>query len=125
MQGYSPKLPLLRDQGEDGLYGLNKTILETIKQNLKMLLLTSPGERVMDSNFGVGLKTYLFEQNVEETREELENRIYSQVNKYLSFIKIEEITMSSPDANNENLLFINLRYKVPSLDVNDELNLDF
>lgn len=124
MQGYSPKLPLLRDVAEDGLYGLNKTLLDTIKQNLKMLLLTSPGERIMDSNFGVGLRSYLFENDSEEVREELENRIYSQVNKYLSFIKIEEVAMSKPDSNNENLLFISLRYRVPTLDVNDELNLE-
>jgi phage baseplate assembly protein W len=125
MQGYSPKLPLARDKGEDGLYGLNKTILESIKQNLKMLLLTSPGERIMDSNFGVGVRRFLFEQDSEETREELENRIHSQVNKYLSFIKIDELTFSQPDSNNENLLFINLRYSIPSLGMNDEINLDF
>lgn len=124
MQGYSPKLPLIRDNGEDGLYGLNKTVLETVSQNLKMLLLTNPGERIMDSNFGVGLRRYLFENDSDETREELENRIFSQVRKYLSFIKIEEIVMSKPDSNNENLLFINIRYQIPSLNVNDELNLE-
>ena len=32
-----------------------------IKQNLKMLILTDPGERVMIPEFGVGIKSYLFE----------------------------------------------------------------
>ena len=63
MQGYSPKLPLVFDKTEDGPYGLNKTILETIKQNLKMLLLTNPGERIMNSDFGVGVRVFLFQQD--------------------------------------------------------------
>ena len=29
-----------------------------IKQNLKMLILTNPGERVMDPEFGVGIKQF-------------------------------------------------------------------
>ena len=32
---------------------------EQVKQNFRILLLTAPGERLTDSNFGVGLKNYL------------------------------------------------------------------
>ena len=124
MQGYSPRLPLALDTTEDGVYGLNKTLLDTIRQNLKMLLLTNPGERVMDSSFGVGLKKYLFEQDVEEVREAIEGRILQQVNKYMSFVEITEINMSKPQSNDENLLFINIKFTVPVLNVNDELNLN-
>ena len=59
MAGISPKLPLTRDK-QDG-YALNKTELDSIKQNVKMVVLTSPGERVMDPSFGVGIRKYLFE----------------------------------------------------------------
>ena len=38
MAGLSPKLPLQRDQ-VDGFYSLNKTHVELVKQNFKMLLL--------------------------------------------------------------------------------------
>lgn len=124
MQGYSPKLPLVYDSAEDGLYGLNKTILDTIRQNLKMLLLTSPGERIMDSNFGVGLRKFLFEQDTQELRDSLEGKIYEQVAKYLNFIKIEQIIMSPPDSNQENILFLTIKYSIPSLNVNDELNIN-
>ena len=61
MSNYSPKLPLLIN-GSNG-YENNQTVLADIQQNLKMVLLTSPGERIMDPNFGVGMKRYLFEQN--------------------------------------------------------------
>ena len=60
MYGISPKLPLIVDD-LDGHYGLTKTIREAVKQNFKNLILTSPGERVMDQQFGVGLRSYFFD----------------------------------------------------------------
>lgn len=123
MQGFSPKLPLIYDHTNDGVYALNKTLLETVRQNLKMLLLTVPGERIMDSNFGVGLRKYLFEQDNDLIREQLQKRIVTQVSLYLNFITIEEINISPPNSNDENVMFLNIRYKVPSLQVNDELNI--
>ena len=59
MAGFAPKLPLARDTG-DG-FALIKNFENMIKQNLKMLVLTSPGERIMIPDFGVGLRRYLFE----------------------------------------------------------------
>ena len=42
MNGISQKLPLLVSD-QDGPYGLNKKLRQAIKQNLKNLVLTSPG----------------------------------------------------------------------------------
>ena len=57
---YSAALPLLKDPN-DGFVMLKK-LEDLAKQNLKMVLYTEPGERVIDSNFGVGIKKYLFEK---------------------------------------------------------------
>lgn len=62
MAGLSPKLPVSRDS-EDG-YSLTKTYEEMVRQNLKNLLLTNPGERMMDPDFGVGMKRYLLSSMV-------------------------------------------------------------
>jgi phage baseplate assembly protein W len=124
MRGYSPKLPLNYDFEEDGVYSLNKTLRGTIQQNLKMLILTNPGEYIMDSNFGVGIKRFIFEQDSRDVRDNLQKRIISQVSRYLSFITIEEINISPPNSNEENAIFIKIIYSVPSLNINDELNID-
>ncbi len=58
MAGYAPTLPLSQDD-ENG-YQLIQTAIGVVKQNLRMLLLTNPGERIMMPDFGVGIKTYLF-----------------------------------------------------------------
>ena len=51
------KLPLSLD-GVDG-YTSIKSYRQLATQNLKMLVLTCPGERIMDPMFGVGLKNFL------------------------------------------------------------------
>ena len=68
MAGISPKLPLVTDPA-DGPYLLTKTVAEATKQNLKNLILTQPGERVMDPFFGVGIRSFLFEQDSEYLHE--------------------------------------------------------
>ena len=59
MASLSVALPLQVDDS-DG-FVMNKSIGAVVKQNLKMLILTIPGERVMEPNFGAGIARYLFE----------------------------------------------------------------
>ena len=50
--GLAPRLPLVFDN-VFGPYGLITDYKELVTQNLKMLILTSPGERMMDTQFVV------------------------------------------------------------------------
>ncbi len=100
MSNYSPKLPLLIN-GSNG-YENNQTVLAVIQQNLKMVLLTSPGERIMDPNFGVGMKRYLFEQNDSSTYSRIKARIKRQVKEYMGYIEIEDVIFNS-ESNNDNI----------------------
>jgi len=89
MAGISPKLPLSLDES-DG-YALNKTFRDAMKQNFKMLILTTPGERVMIPDFGVGIRRYLFENADEFTYAEIKQNILEQTAAYLPFVKIVSI----------------------------------
>ena len=89
MAGISVKLPLATDK-QYGVYSLNKTFKQVTKQNLKHLLLTIPGERVMDTNFGAGLIKALFEMNTPELNGSIDSRIRKQVKLYMPYIKIED-----------------------------------
>ena len=118
MAGYSAVLPIRKDPN-DG-FGLLQTIKEVASQNLKMVLYTEPGERITDSNFGVGIKTYLFEQNSGFIRDEIKQRINSQVRTYLPYITIERIVFSNSMNEQQediesNLLQINILFSVSGL----------
>jgi phage baseplate assembly protein W len=89
MAGISPKLPLSRSD-TDGIT-LNKSVFSAAQQNLKMLILTSPGERIMMPDFGVGLRRYLFRNVHQSTFNEIRQGIEQQVRKYLPYIRIIQV----------------------------------
>jgi len=117
MIGISPKFPLLFDN-EVGAYSLNHTVNEAVKQNFKNLLLTAPGERIMDIKFGVGLRNFLFEQNHPSLHSVIAQKINDQKNMYMSFIALEEIKFNEglEDIENqdalENILKVSIYYSL-------------
>lgn len=123
MNGIGPKLPLMRDN-RFGNYSLITTFKEQIKQNFKNLVLTSPGERVMLPDFGVGMRHFLFEpENGLES--EIKKRLYSQTAKYMPFINIQKIEFNRVRSlrNNPNMLSVRIQYNVPSINLNSVLEL--
>ena len=117
-----PKLPLTLDK-KNGLLMIDK-YTDEIKQNLKTLFLTTPGERVFIPNFGVGLRNYLFENKTNKLDQEIQERIKNQVDIYLPFISINDISVfESPDI--ENLLYVRFDYFIKPLNFQDQLTLSF
>ena len=124
MAGFSPKLPLTLDV-DDG-YALTKDLKELAKQNFKNLVLTSPGERIMDPEFGVGIRSYLFENNSVQTQGRIDARVRSQVQKYLPYIDIESIEFNNVDVNpnvSENFLGVRILYRIKKLAISDVLEI--
>ena len=96
--GLAVRLPLITDD-TFGAYNLITDFETLVKQNLKMLYLTDPGERMMNINFGVGLKRKLFEHNLTSTYAEIEQDIRKQVKRYMPFIRISKIDFMIPEGN--------------------------
>jgi phage baseplate assembly protein W len=119
--GYSAKLPLQYSL-TDGPYALNKNIASVVRQNIKMVIFTSPGERCMDIKFGVGIRTYLFEPASELTRTNLRDRIIQQVNTYLPFVQIISLGVTTDDLE-PNKLYVNMEYTFPNSEL-QVLNLE-
>jgi hypothetical protein len=128
-EGLAVALPLYIDP-VDGAYGLHKDLIDVTKQNLKMIIFTSPGERVMDPNFGVGIRRYLFAQNTPGTLEVIKNRIRNQVATYLPYIVIRDLQVISPtifggapgDVDSTRIN-ISLTYEVPAAAIVSNLTL--
>ena len=133
MSGISPKLPLYIDP-VDGI-ALNKTLKQMTRQNLKMIILTSPGERIMHPKFGVGLRRYLFMNNTSRTLSDIKRKIEQQVRTYLPSVSIssikflsengEEIRSSFESSSSSNYVKLVLNYEIPSAFVSDALEIKF
>ena len=121
MKGFSPKFPL--EKGNlVGAYQLNTTFKDVLKQNFKNLLLTSQGERVMDINFGVGIRSYFFEPKTPIIMGVIAEKIQEQKKKYMPFISINKIDFSG--AQDSNLLGIKITYTITPLQESDQITID-
>lgn len=116
--GLAPKIPL--SLAKEGSYTLLIELREVIKQNFKNLMLTQPGERIMDSNFGVGLMSYLFEQKDENIYSQIRDNIQRQVSIYLPYINIENIDFRTPEED-LNYLSVAIYYNIPQLNIEDTI----
>tara|TARA_R100000808_G_scaffold23784_1_gene53285 strand:- start:3058 stop:3492 length:435 start_codon:yes stop_codon:yes gene_type:complete len=109
--GYSPSLPLVYTN-ESGPYDMLNTLSGIIKQNLKMLLLTSPGERIMMPDYGVGLKDYLFEHNTLTTIDDIKNKIIQQVDIFMPFLENIDISVQNGNPEESNNISVIVSYFV-------------
>lgn len=79
-----------------------------------MLVLTNPGERIMNPDFGVGISRYLFQQEGNFASGAIQNRISSQVNKYLPYIEITNIKIFER-TDLSNTFQVTIEYFIPSV----------
>ena len=119
MNGIGPELPLSRDR-KYGTYSLISSYHEEVKQNFKNLLLTSPGERVMNPDFGGGMRQFLFEPR-EHVIPQIRQRVENQVKKYMPFIEVKRIAFDTNRLTESGLdsisLSVTIEYEVPSLNL--------
>jgi len=112
--GYSPSLPLDYDK-DNGPYSMLNTLDGIIKQNLKMLLLTAPGERIMMPDYGVGLRNYLFMENTIVVKEDIESRILQQVDIFMPFLKNINIDVKDSNSTDSNAISVRVSFFVGPL----------
>jgi phage baseplate assembly protein W len=97
-----------RTSDNNGIFPVNYTTLSQAKDNLKNLILTKKGERVMNPEFGCDIWLLLFEQIVPgQIETQIENTILDAVNNWLPYLNIDEIIFdydeTDIDVNNINL----------------------
>jgi phage baseplate assembly protein W len=123
----APRLPLRIDD-TFGPYGMITNYVELVKQNFKMLVLTVPGERIMNPDFGVGLKRYMFELSGPELHAAINDRILTQTKTYMDFIQLNKIDFTSPE-NSPDLfphqLNIQIHFTIIPLGTSTTIQIDF
>ena len=109
------------DHSPEGFFYKTKTVLEQSKANLQNLLLTTPGERIMQPEFGSQLKFIVFEQG-QDIPSRVEETIRSAADRFLSYINIENVFTTQQD----NTLNVSIEFSVSlNPDTIEVLNFDF
>jgi phage baseplate assembly protein W len=70
-----------------------------IREAVRVILMTAPGERLRRSSFGAGLDTFLFEPNTTMTRRQLEDRITRALTAWEPRISLESVNVEEDPAD--------------------------
>ena len=117
----TPMLPLA-SSGELDFRHVDK-YGDLIRQNFKNLILTIPGERIMDTDFGVGIQRFIFESSISEAASSIKSAVGRKVQKYMPFIDLQNVIVEPGEA--QDSLTVRIFYSVPSLAINEFINLSF
>ena len=93
---------------------------DQVKSNIKNLLLTKKGERILQPQFGSGLQSLLFEQNVDDLEGRIEDTINDSLKQWLPYVTAEEIDIESTDElRDNNKLNVSIKFRI-----GDDINLE-
>ena len=109
----------------DGPTGINTTYTtkDATKSNLLNFILTGKRERIMNPNFGSGIRDIIFDPLTENLTDQVENLIYGGIETYFPQVQINELTV---DLSPDNLtVIINLNYSIINTNIEDELQINF
>ena len=101
-----------------GFFDGNTTTIGAVRENIKVLLLTNRGERVMHGNMGPGIlassQSILFEPNLrDEAFEGIRLEIETAIKNYLPYVKvinISVITQEQEPALGDNSIRVSMSY---------------
>ncbi len=83
---YAVGITLPIQRGNEGYFRQSFRTFDQISSNLKNLLLTKKGERLLQPEFGSGLHDLLFNPLTDKFEEDLENTINDAVAKWLPYV---------------------------------------
>lgn len=104
-------LPLRK--GNNGYFEVSYTTKDQIKSNIKSLLLTQKGERVMQPNFGSDLRKCLFEPITANLDFVIEDSITEAINTWMPYVTIESIVYDTDNTlKDRNRIDLELKYSL-------------
>ena len=106
--------PFHKSNGVEGWFASTDTTIKAVKNNIKMLLNTNKGERLMQPNLGINLRKFLFEQYNDESRIAIQNEIIDVFKTWLPFVEIKElnISMDETDSVGKNKMMIYITFNI-------------
>lgn len=106
-----------------GVFKSNYTTAASIKNNLINFFLTNQGERPLNPTFSAGLRSFIFEQIVDDNLDFLKENIQDSIDSFFPDIIVNNLSINKQPDN--NLINVSLSYSVVNRGINDNINLEF
>tara|TARA_R110001592_G_scaffold292911_1_gene562377 strand:+ start:56 stop:442 length:387 start_codon:yes stop_codon:yes gene_type:complete len=123
MSTFGPKWPLKK--GENDLYEMFESSKDKLSFELKNIIMTNPGENISDPEYGVGIRRFLFDQNITSNRSKMLNSIHQQIYRYLPGISVKDVQLSSnPNDIDSGIVGIRIVYYFAGSPLSNVFDLD-
>lgn len=93
-----------------------------IRESIRIILMTEPGERLMLPSFGAGLGRFLFEPNIVTTHRSIEEAVLQSLARWEPRIKVDEVVVQ-PDTRDALAALLTIRYTLVVNRATDQLQL--
>lgn len=84
---------------------------DNVRESIRIILMTEPGERLMREEFGCGLRRFLFEPNTVTTRALIREQVMRAVTRWEPRVSVDEVTVES-DADDARLVGIQICFRL-------------
>lgn len=95
---------------------------QNVRESIRLILLTEPGERLMREGFGCGLRRFLFEPNTVATRQLIHDRIVEAIGRWEPRVAVQEVTVDA-DPDNPRLAAITILFRLVATGALERLGL--
>ncbi|MCB0106636.1 MAG: GPW/gp25 family protein [Caldilineaceae bacterium] len=93
-----------------------------VRESIRLILLTEPGERLMRESFGCGLRRFLFEPNTLATRQLIQERIVRALERWEPRVRVDSVQVDA-NAADERMIEIGITYRLIATQVIERLTL--
>ena len=90
-------------------FQMTKTSLEQAQHNIRNLILTYPGERVNQPEFGCRLRDLLFEQLDDELPTRIDEEVRRSISQWLPYVNVVQVETLT-DEGDTNRVFVQVKY---------------
>tara|TARA_B100000902_G_scaffold90064_1_gene93798 strand:- start:762 stop:1187 length:426 start_codon:yes stop_codon:yes gene_type:complete len=99
--------PLRAGRNQD--FQMTKTSLEQAQHNIRNLILTYPGERAQQPEFGSRLRELLFEQQDDELPNKIDEEVRRSIGQWLPYINVITVDTLTDEGDNSKV-FVEVKY---------------
>ena len=95
---------------------------DNVRESIRLILLTEPGERLMREEFGCGLRRYLFEPNTATTRALIKERIQNALARWEPRVRVDDVSVES-DAEDARVVAVQISFRLVATQAVGHMNL--
>jgi phage baseplate assembly protein W len=96
---------------------------ENVRESIRLILMTEPGERVMRPEFGGGLGRFLFEPNTPATHQAIRAQIHKSLARWEPRVVVESVQIDV-DPGEPGAALVTLTYRLVATQARERVSLN-